>query len=254
MRKNSTGKPLLCSPWDSNKNSHKEKDKIRGILYYSPAMQKAVTSTKRVNKGKSLLGTAGKLRLCPPCLPTCLYTAVMRLWMWKVGCRRMWMMAHLQQRSSWTERTGTCLMSTSTRKKRWAVVVGDSSWGKQRVQCAGQTLLVGKAAASLPPGLRTSLGKLLGGYSPRAILLYCSFMWVMTKLQQGQSKEMAWFAREFRSHLWAGIFENSKRKWCEIISGLLYPLGRAHGMVFTKHHYNPWHTWHFVVCYIIVWQ
>ncbi|KAF4790180.1 Chitinase domain-containing protein 1 [Turdus rufiventris] len=30
--------------------------------------------------------------------------------------------------------------------------------------------------------------------------------------------------------------------------------GRAHGMVFTKHRYNPWHTWHFVACYIIVWQ
>lgn len=59
---------------------------------------------------------------------------------------------------------------------------------------------------------------------------------------------MSWFVREFRAHLWAAILEDSKREWCEIMSVLWYPLGRAHGTLFTKHSYNPWHTWHFVVC------
>lgn len=117
---------MLCSSWDSNKNSDQKKHKIRGILYSPPAIQKAVSWTKRVNKDKPLLGAAGKPPLCLRRLPTCLYTAMMRLWMWKVSQRMMWMMAHLHQRYCWTERTGPCVMTTSIRKKRWAVVVGDS--------------------------------------------------------------------------------------------------------------------------------
>ena len=62
----------------------------------------------------------------------------------------------------------------------------------QRVQAAGQTLLVGKSAAFLGPGLRTSLGNVLACYGPRTITRYCSCMWVALKPQrvvQGQSKE-----------------------------------------------------------------
>ena len=91
-----------------------------------------------------------------------------------------------------SERPSPCITTTSTRKKRWVIVVGDSLLrGAEGRTCrTGPPLR--EPAASLGPGLRTSPGNFLAWYGPQTVTHYCSSTWLAMKLQrvvQGQSRE-----------------------------------------------------------------
>ena len=65
----------------------------------------------------------------------------------------------------------------------------------------------GKSAASLGPGLRTSLGNFLAWYGPWTITHYCSYTWVALKLQcivQAQLRvfrTLGWLVKDAGAHV-----------------------------------------------------
>lgn len=89
------------------------------------------------------------------------------------------------------ERPTPRIMTTSMRKKRLVIVVGDSLLRGTEGPICWTDPLLGEVCC-LPRKLPPSLGNFLAWYGPRTIAHYCSSMWVAMKLQhivQGQSKK-----------------------------------------------------------------
>lgn len=139
-----------------------------------------------------MLGVASQPPACPPLPLRCLCTTGGRLWMWKTSQWRMDMMVNLHQRCRRGQK-GLPLPHHHCHEEGemgsiWRWLPSEGNRGSHTLQI----LLLGKAAASLGPGLRTWQGNFLAWYDPQTITHYWSSIGLERKTQstvQEQSKK-----------------------------------------------------------------